>query len=399
MFEFEITKKGSYKKERLGTIHTKNGDIQTPAFAVVGTKATVKALTPKQVLESGAQVMLANTFHLYLEPGRDVVKKHGGFGPMAAWHGPTITDSGGFQAFSLGAAFGRNISKVARGDEDALDPTEADLGTESFARIDEDGVSFKSPIDGSLHRFTPESSMEVQWDLGADIIFAFDECTSPMASYEYQREAMDRTHRWAKRCIDRHEQLDTEKVQALFGVVQGGRFEDLRKESAKVLGEMNFDGFGIGGSFNKDDLGEAVGWVSDTLPEEKPRHLLGIGEPGDVVLGVKEGMDLFDCVSPTRIARNGRLHTRNGDINIFNASYKNDFSRIEEGCECYTCQNFTKAYIAHLFRSKEMLAGTLASIHNVYFMNKLFSDIRDSIKEDRFEEFEKEFFSKYYAKK
>ncbi len=407
-FNFNITKKLDGTLARVGKIHTPHGVIQTPSFVTVGTKATVKALTPEQVKELGAQVVLANTYHLYLEPGDEIVAKHGGFPKMMNWHGPTMTDSGGFQVFSLGAAMGKGVTKVAT--EEAIEnyiPEAPDLADENgglgkLATIDEDGVTFKSYKDGSIHRFTPERSMEIQWNLGADMIFAFDECTSPMAPYEYQKQAMDRTHRWALRSLTRHNELDGEKVQALLGVVQGGRFEDLRAESARILAEMTtekgdmFDGFGIGGSFTKKDLGNTLQIVNAILPEDKPRHLLGIGEPIDFFLGVENGCDTFDCVAPTRIARNGGLHTKQGKINIKNAEHRESLEPIESDCGCYTCKSYTRSYLAHLFRSDEMLAGTLASIHNLYFINKLVEDIRQSLINENFYEFKEQFLKDYY---
>lgn len=402
-FNFKIEKRLPGKLGRVGVIHTPNGDILTPSFVVVGTKATVKSMTPEMLKSLGAQVVLANTYHLYLQPGNELVKRGGGFAKFMGWQGPTMTDSGGFQVFSLGAAFGEHVSKVAKArDENKKKVDDGGTGNQGkLAKIDEEGVTFKSHLDGSSHRFTPESSMAVQFDLGADMIFAFDECTSPQATHEYQKEAMDRTHRWARRCLDSHEKLDEENIQALFGVVQGGRHEDLRRESAKALAEMKtengsmFDGFGIGGSFDKDDMGTAVAWVNEVLPEEKPRHLLGIGDPLDVFLGIENGCDLFDCVAPTRIARNGSLYTKNGNISITNSKYRTDFSPIEEGCECYTCKNYTKAYLAHLFHAKEILANTLASVHNVYFIVNLVHKIRESILEDKFFEFKEEFIKSY----
>ena len=406
-FNFKIEKKLSDEKAgalgRAGTIFTPHGEIKTPAFVVVGTKATVKAMTPEMLESLGAQVVLANTYHLYLQPGSDLVAQAGGFSKFMNWTGPTMTDSGGFQVFSLGAAFGEHVSKVAKaGDEKKKKVEDGGTGNEGkLAKIDEEGVTFKSHLDGSSHRFTPESSMKVQWDLGADMIFAFDECTSPQATHEYQKEAMNRTHRWAERCLDAHEKLDPENIQALFGVVQGGRHEDLRKESAEVLGQMKtekgngFDGFGIGGSFDKDDMGTAVAWVNQSLPEDKPRHLLGIGDPIDILLGVENGCDLFDCVAPTRIARNGSLYTKEGNINITNSKYRKDFSPIESDCKCYTCKNYTKAYLAHLFHAKEILANTLASVHNVYFIVNFVHQIREALMEGKFEEFKEEFMSNY----
>lgn len=400
-FNFEIIKKFG-RLGRAGKISTPHGDIETPAYVVVGTKATVKSLTPEMLQDIGAQVVLANTYHLYLQPGQELVKKAGGFAKFMNWNGPTMTDSGGFQVFSLGAAFGERVSKVAKGEVENKKVDDGGTGNHGkLANIDEEGVTFKSHLDGSTHRFTPESSMAIQWNLGADMIFAFDECTSPQAKYEYQREAMERTHRWALRSLEAHEKLDPENVQALFAVVQGGRHQDLRKESAETLSKMRteqgneFDGFGIGGSFDKDDIGTAVAWVNESLPEEKPRHLLGIGEPLDILGGVENGCDLFDCVTATRIARNGSLYTKNGKINILNAQFRDDFSPIDSDCGCYTCKNYTKAYLAHLFHGKEILANTLASIHNLYFMVNFVKEIRKAILEDTFEEFKKDFITKY----
>ena len=420
-FSFEIEKKMKKGLGRAGIIHTPHGDIKTPAFVTVGTKATVKALTPEMVNSLGAQVVLANTYHLYLQPGDELVKKAGGLHKFMNWDGPMMTDSGGFQVFSLGAAFGEGgVSKFAKEGVQKIEPEEVSV---KLAKIDEDGVTFKSHIDGSEHRFTPERSMQIQHNLGADIIFAFDECTSPSADYDYQKQAMERTHRWAKRSLKEHQRLTAEEKQAfqkvlgsprsarpdifenpasplaaelrgesssepevsprsypaLFGIVQGGRHQDLREESARVIGAMDFDGFGIGGSFSKEDMGTAVGWVSAILPEDKPRHLLGIGEPEDIVEGIKNGADTFDCVTPTRMARNGTLITKEGRLNILNAKYREDFTPIEEGCGCYTCNHYTRAYLAHLFRAKEMLAGTLASVHNLYFLIHLTEEIRNSI--------------------
>jgi len=401
---------------RAGKLETPHGVIETPAFVTVGTKATVKALTPEQVASLGAQVVLANTYHLYLEPGDEIVRDGGGLGKFMNWHGPTMTDSGGFQVFSLGAAFGKNAGKgkIGKIAERGAVPTEeaiADVNEdavsvhEALAKIDEDGVSFKSVIDGSAHRFTPERSMEIQHNIGADMFFAFDECTSPHAPYEYQREAMDRTHRWAERSLHYHQKnvkrdADGQPTQALFGIVQGGRHEDLRKESAKIIGEMNFDGFGIGGSFDKEDMYTVVGWVNDILPEGKPRHLLGIGEPEDFFGGIENGADLFDCVAPTRLARTGNLYGAHGRINIKNTKFRTDFGAIATGpdgkkCVCYTCTNYTAAYLAHLFRANEMEAATLASIHNLHFIVNLVKMIRRSILDETFAQFKKEFLAKY----
>lgn len=393
---FKIENKIKNSLGRAGVLHTPHGDILTPAFVAVGTKATVKSLSPEQVKETGSQVVLANTYHLYLEPGEKIIKSANGLHGFMNWHGPTMTDSGGFQAFSLGVAYGQGISKFIGADA----PERGDLAEayddkkQKAAKITEDGVEFKSIIDGSTHFFSPERSIQIQRDLGADIIFAFDECTSPHASKGYLREAMERTHRWAERSLMEFKNLG-EASQQLFGIVQGGRYEDLRRESAKEISSLDFDGFGIGGSFVKEDMSAAVRWVNEILPEEKPRHLLGVGEPVDMILGVENGCDTFDCVAATRMARNGSLYTRTGKINIMNAKYKNVFEPIENACGCYTCRNYTTAYLSHLFRAKEMFAATLASIHNIYFLNKLMSDARESILFGTFPEFKERFLREY----
>lgn len=387
---------------RAGVLTTPHGTIQTPAFVTVGTKATVKALTPEMVRDLGAQVVLANTYHLYLEPGDDIVREAGGFGKFMNWSGPTMTDSGGFQVFSLGVAFGNKVGKLSKVEQIEVvggDEIDVDDKAGKLAKIDEDGVTFKSYKDGSEHRFTPERSMEIQHNLGADIIFAFDECTSPAAPYEYQKEAMERTHRWARRSLEAFKGFSGKQAQqGLFGVVQGGRHKDLREESARTLGAMDFDGYGIGGSFDKDDMGTAVGWVNAILPEDKPRHLLGIGEPVDLFGAVENGCDLFDCVAPTRTGRNGAVHTRDGRINLLNARFVRDFAPIDAECDCYTCKNYTRAYIAHLFRSDEMLAATLASIHNLRFLVRLVDQMREAILDGTFEKLKTNFLERYYKK-
>ncbi|MFC1731838.1 tRNA guanosine(34) transglycosylase Tgt [candidate division KSB1 bacterium] len=406
-FSFKIEKKISGALGRAGVIRTPHGDIETPAFIVVGTKGTVKALTAEQLLETGVQSVLANTYHLFLEPGEEIVKEAGGLNKFMNWEGPTVTDSGGFQVFSLGAAFGKGVSKFAKAEDIVEEGTDTrpNVYNKELAQshgklciVDEDGVTFTSHIDGSMHRFTPERSIEIQHDLGADIIFAFDECTSPTADRAYQKEALDRTHRWAKRSILAHKQnYKALEEQWLFGIVQGGLEQDFREESAKELSKMDFDGYGIGGCFSKDGLDKSLKIVNSILPEEKPRHLLGIGEPIDLFIGIENGIDMFDCVAPTRIARTGSVYTSRGTINLFNAKYRNDFSPIDEKIPSYTSKNYTKAYLAHLFRSKEMLGATLASMHNLYFIVNLVKDIRASILEDRFYEFKDEFLKEYYG--
>ncbi|OGD66634.1 tRNA-guanine(34) transglycosylase [Candidatus Campbellbacteria bacterium RIFCSPLOWO2_02_35_12] len=403
---FKIKKKLKNKLGRVGEFITPNGIIETPAFIVVGTKAAVKSLSPEQVGNLGAQAVLGNTYHLYLQPGDDIIKKAGGLNKFMNWNGPTFTDSGGFQVFSLGAGFGsnenkfefqKNISNHSLNISDKVQSVHTKL-----VKINEDGVEFRSCIDGSRHFFTPEKSIEIQNNIGADIIFAFDECVSSSAEYNYQKEAMERTHRWAKRSLNYNNnhrlevQLSSGNKQALFGIVQGGKFEDLRKKSAKIIGKMDFDGFGIGGSFSKEGLDKTLHFVNDLLPKEKIKHLLGIGEPSDLFIGIENGIDSFDCVSPTRIARTGMLYTKHGRINIIKVKYSRDFSKIEDDCKCYTCENYTKAYLSHLFRAQEMFASTLASIHNLYFIVNLVKNIRQSILDEKFYELKEEFLKKYY---
>ncbi len=409
-FSFTIVKKIPDSLARVGVIHTPHGDIETPAFIVVGTKATVKGLTPEQVRELGAQAVLSNTYHLYLKPGDELVRDAGGLHKFMDWDGPTFTDSGGFQVFSLGAAFGIGVTKIATDEESNIpevtkkrregkqDPDEDERSQhEQLARVDDDGVTFKSHIDGSSHRFTPERSIQIQHNIGADIIVAFDECTSPLAQYDEQKVSLDRTHAWAQRSLAEHKRLGG--PQALYGVIQGGKYKDLRIEAATTLGAMDFDGYGIGGSFTKDDIGTAVAWVNAILPPEKPRHLLGIGEPIDMFLGVESGCDTFDCVAATRIGRNGSVYTKNGRINLNNTKFKTDFSPIDSTCECFACTHYTRAYISYLFSVDEMLASSLGSIHNLHFIVNLVKKIRQAMLAGRFNEFKRDFLQGYYGKK
>ena len=390
-FRIESSTDGSLA--RAGVIETAHGAIETPAFIPVGTKATVKAVTPEALGTLRTQAVLANTYHLYLQPGPELLESAGGLGKFMGWHGPTMTDSGGFQVFSLGAAFGKRLSKFGNRKEES-EKIEESL---PLAKVDDEGVTFRSHRDGSEHRFTPERSIEIQHAIGADIIFAFDECPSPETDHDYQREAMERTHRWALRSLARHKELGEGSAgeQLLFGIVQGGRFEDLRRESAKAIGEMGFDGFGIGGTFLKEDMGNAVRWVNELLPKDKPRHLLGIGEPLDVLIAIENGCDTFDCVAPTRAGRTGTIYTGEGKINIGNAKFEKDFSALEVGCDCYTCKNFTRAYLHHLFDAHEMLAATLASIHNLRFIVRLVENAREAIVRGEFKKFSEEFLSRY----
>ena len=405
---FEIEKELPGKMGRAGKIETPHGIIHTPAFVSVGTKASVKALTPEQIKETGAEVVLANTYHLYLEPGDERVKSFGGLHRFMNWPGPLMTDSGGFQVFSLGAAYGKELSKITKITDPSRQIPERSLDSETprLAHIGADGVSFRSHHDGSLHYITPEKSIEIQHNLGADIIFAFDECTSPTEDFRYQEEALERTHRWAERSLIHHQKLKGQTLDtdsqglalvrpALFGIVQGGREEALRKRSAEFIGALDFDGFGIGGSFAKEDMETAVRWVNEILPKEKPRHLLGIGEPEDLFMGVENGVDLFDCVAPTRNGRGGTLYTSAGEINIGNAEFREDTGPVDEECDCSVCKNYSRAYLCHLYRAHEMLGGTLGSMHNLYFIINLVKRMRQAILDNTFETFKIEFLKKY----
>lgn len=393
------TKKGA---ARVGVLTTPHGVIQTPAFVPVGTKANVKGVLPDALKALGAQVVLANTYHLYLQPGEDVVKNAGGLGKFMNWDGPTMTDSGGFQVFSLGSAFGRTITKIAKGEEapreHGIAVFDEDVASQhgQLAVIDDEGVTFTSHLDGSLHRFTPERSIEIQHALGADMFFAFDECTAPTEPYEYQKEAMDRTHRWAERSLKAHRQnLEANKKQAIFGIVQGGRHHDLRKESAKETASMDFDGFGIGGSFSKEDMDGALQAAIPELPEGKPRHFLGIGEPTDVLTGIAEGMDLFDCVAATRIGRHGSIYTRRGIKHLKGAEFKDDYGPLDPEMIIPGIEGFSRAYVSHLIRSKEMLGSVIASTHNLGFIVKLVDGAREALHNGTFEQYREDFIRDY----
>lgn len=397
---------------RTGTIHTPHGDIATPAFIPVATKATVKTLTPEQIRQTGAQAILSNAYHLYLQPGADIVDEAGGVAAFENWHGPTFTDSGGFQVMSQGVGF----QKVLAMDTAGL--TEADIraaNKDRKARVDDDGVDFTSFIDGSKHRFTPEVSMQIQHQLGADIIFAFDELTTLVDTRDYQEHSVERTRRWSDRCLREHDRLTRERAathperpeQSLWGVVQGAQYEDLRRHATRGLleldrrareeGRRGFGGFGIGGALEKENLGTIVGWVTDELLVDKPRHLLGISEPDDIFTAVAAGADTFDCVAPTRLARRGGVYTLDGRLNLAGARFKRDFSGIDEEFGGYVSQHYSRAYIHHLLKAKEYLAGTLCTIHNVEFMVRLVDTIRAAIDAGDFEAYRDEFLGRYYA--
>ncbi|MGD0328243.1 MAG: tRNA guanosine(34) transglycosylase Tgt [Minisyncoccia bacterium] len=391
---FTIEKRVPRSGARAGAIKTPHGVIHTPAFAPVGTKAGVKGILPDELKKLGAEVVLANTYHLYLQPGEKIVRDAGGLGKFMNWRGSTITDSGGFQVFSLGAAFGKGISKFSADGEDEIITPHSRL-----AVVDDEGVSFTSHLDGSPHRFTPERSVEIQHALGADIFFAFDECTAPTESYEYQKEAMERTHRWAQRSLKVHRQnINANKKQAIFGIAQGGQFDDLRRLSAKTITDMGFDGFGLGGSFSKkygdDSLDSALAMLKE-LPEEMPVHGLGIGEPGDMLASIAAGVDLFDCVAPTRLGRHGSIYTRYGLIHLKGEKYRSDFSPLDPEMSVIGVEEFTRAYVAHLLRSGEMLGPIIASMHNVGFILNLVAGARQAILEERFDEFRENFVRDY----
>ena len=388
---------------RTGTIATPHGEIRTPAFVPVGTRATVKAVLPEQMADLGAQALLSNAYHLYLQPGADIVDEAGGLGTFMNWPGPTFTDSGGFQVLSLGAGFQKTLSMDSHSVQ--ADDVIAE-GKDRLATVDDDGVTFKSHLDGSMHRFTPEVSMQIQHQLGADIMFAFDELTTLMNSYDYQVESLARTQAWAQRCLVEHRRLSAlrsdKPAQALFGVVQGAQHEDLRRAASRGLVGLEvdgagFDGYGVGGAIEKENLGTIVRWVCEELPADKPRHLLGISEPDDLFTAVENGCDTFDCVSPSRVARSSRVYAMTGRYNVMVAASRRDFGPIDPECDCYTCANYSKAYLHHLFKTKEYVAATLCTIHNERFTVRLVDDMRDHIDAGTFTEFRDEFLARFYA--
>lgn len=352
---------------RAGVFHTPHGDIPTPIFAPVGTQATVKSLTQRHLQELDAKLILANTYHLYLRPGDDLIAEMGGLHQFMGWDGPILTDSGGFQVFSL-----------------------SDMN-----KIDEDGVTFKSYLDGSIHRFTPELSVKIQENLGSDIIMAFDECADPYDP-DYSEKAMQRTHRWAERC----KAAKTRDDQALFGIVQGGVFPELREASARFIASLDLPGNAIGGlsvGETKDEMHAMIELVNSILPHDKPRYLMGVGTPQDLVNSIKRGIDIFDCVLPTRLARHSAAMTNNGRMNMMNAQFARDERPISETCTCYTCQNHSRAYIRHLIQAREMLGGTLLSIHNVHTLLELARNLRQAILEGRFDQFANQYLSNFEA--
>ncbi|MCR5660671.1 MAG: tRNA guanosine(34) transglycosylase Tgt [bacterium] len=376
---------------RRGTIFTPHGSIETPEFLPVGTLATVKGMMPKQLKELGAQGMLSNTYHLFLRPGPDIVAEMGGLHKFMGWDRPVMTDSGGFQAFSLGAAREHGVGKIGVFPGDRLDGRPKRDPAKNLAKIDDDGVSFRSFLDGSMHRLNPEISIGIQEKLGADIILAFDECTSPCASKEYTAYSLEhRTHPWALRCLEARR--DT--PQALYGIVQGGEWQDLREKSVAFIGNLPFQGFAIGGSLgkSKDDMHKVLDWTIPGLPQDKPRHLLGIGEIDDLFEGVERGIDTFDCVIPTRFARTSNLFVpfgtpganKRGTLVLRNANFKHDELPVDPNCTCYCCENFSRAYLHHLYKSEEILGAVLGTLHNLHFMLKLMRDMRKAMEEGTF---------------
>ena len=363
---FELIKTCKQSGARLGVLHTPHGDIPTPIYMPVGTQATVKAMTPREMEEINAKIILSNTYHLHLRPGEDIVRGAGGLHQFMDWHHPILTDSGGFQVFSMAG----------------------------LRKITEEGAAFRSHLDGSKRFISPEKSMEIQEALGSDIAMAFDVCSPYPCDHKTAQEAMHRTHRWAERCKKHHTRSD----QALFGIVQGAFFADLRIESAKVLSSMDFPGYGIGGlsvGEPKPVMYEMLEKIEPYMPKNKPRYLMGVGTPDCFLEGVLRGVDMFDCVLATRIARNGTCFTRQGRLVVRNAAYARDFEPLEEGCDCYACRHFSRAYIRHLLKAEEITGARLASIHNLRFLIRMMEEIRQAIAEDRFLDYRKEFYERY----
>jgi queuine tRNA-ribosyltransferase len=364
---YELLHEDKLTGARRGVIHTPHGDIQTPVFMPVGTQATVKSLTPEELKEIDAQIILSNTYHLYLRPGSKLVKEAGGLHNFMKWDRPILTDSGGFQVFSLG----------------------------ELRKIKEEGVEFSSHLDGSKHLFTPESVMETEEDLGADIIMAFDECVEHGASYEYTKQSMERTTRWAERCKKAHKNIDE---QSLFGIIQGGFYKDLRDKSLEDLIALDFPGYAIGGisvGESKEEFLDILQYTAPKMPKDKPRYLMGVGSPDYLIEAALAGIDMCDCVLPTRIARNGTAMTWNGKVVVRNATYEKDWGPIDPECDCYACKNYTRAYVHHLIKAKEILGVRLLSIHNLNFLTKLMERVRIEIENDNLLNFKEEFYKKY----
>ncbi len=366
---FEVIKKDKYTNARVGIIHTAHGDIPTPIFMPVGTLGTVKSVSVEELEEMGSKIILGNTYHLYLKPGMEIMRQAGGLHKFMNWDKPILTDSGGFQVFSLS----------------------------DMRHINENGVEFRSHIDGSKHFFTPEKSIEIQNDIHSDIMMSFDECVDARADYDYVKQSIERTIRWAKRGLDYHKE-HSHPDQSLFGIVQGGLFKDLREISARETTAMDFDGFSIGGlsvGETKEEMIDILNFTTPLLPEDKPRYNMGVGTPDYLFESFQAGIDMADCVLPTRIARNGSAMTSHGRLPIKNASYKNDFTPVDHDCDCYTCRNYSRAYIRHLINVNEILGARLLSYHNLYFLLKMCENIREAIMNDSFMDYKKEFYENY----
>jgi queuine tRNA-ribosyltransferase len=365
--KYELIKECKQSGARLGRITTPHGTIETPIFMPVGTQATVKAMTPEELKKINSQIILSNTYHLYLRPGHKLVEKAGGLHKFMNWDRPILTDSGGFQVFSLG----------------------------DLRKISEKGVEFRSHLDGSKHFISPEKAIEIENSLGADIIMAFDECAPYPAEWNYVKNSLERTTRWAKRCKEAHKNPDT---QGLFGIIQGGMYKDLREQSAKEIIDLDFPGYAVGGlsvGEPKPLMYEVLEYTTPLMPKDKPRYLMGVGSPDCLIEGVIRGIDMFDCVLPTRIGRNGTAMTSEGRVVIKNAKYAEDFMPLDPNCDCYTCKNYSRAYLRHLFKAGEILSARLVTYHNLHFLLKLMENVRNAIKEDRLLDFRKEFFEKY----
>lgn len=367
--KYELIKECKQTGARLGRLHTPHGIIETPIFMPVGTQATVKAMTPEELKDMEAQIILSNTYHLYLRPGHELVAEAGGLHKFMNWDRPILTDSGGFQVFSLG----------------------------ELRKITEEGVTFQSHLDGSRHFLSPEKVMEIENALGADIIMAFDECAPYPADHDYVKKSLERTTRWAVRCKEAHKNTEN---QALFGIIQGGMYRDLREQSAAELIPLDFPGYAIGGlsvGEPKDLMYEVLDYTTPLMPKDKPRYLMGVGSPDALIEGAIRGVDMFDCVLPTRIARNGTAMTSEGKVVIKNAKYTRDFTPLDPNCDCYCCKNYTRAYLRHLYKADEILSSRLMSTHNLHFLINLMKQVREAIKEDRLMDFRNDFFEKYYG--
>jgi queuine tRNA-ribosyltransferase len=364
---YELIKTCKQTGARLGRVHTPHGSFETPVFMPVGTLATVKTMSPEELTDIGAGIILSNTYHLWLRPGEDIIEEAGGLHKFMNWDGSILTDSGGFQVFSL-----------------------SDL-----RKIEEEGVHFRNHISGEKLFLSPEKAMHIQNSLGSDIMMAFDECPPYPAEHKYMKNSVERTSRWAERCLEAHKRPQD---QGLFGIVQGGEYEDLRRQSAKDLTSLDFPGYAIGGlsvGEPKDVMNRVLEFTTPLLPNEKPRYLMGVGSPDSLIDGAIRGVDMFDCVLPTRIARNGTLMTSQGRLVVRNAKYARDFSPIDPNCDCYTCKNYTRAYVRHLIKTDETFGLRLTSYHNLYFLVKLMEQVRQAIREDRLGDFREEFFEQY----